>query len=245
MQTSTKTMHTLTGLGLTEYQAKAYVAILLPKEATAEEVSVTSGVPRSKVYQTLKDLQTLGWVKVRRGRPLRFKPVDPRSILEDKFQELSDNLQIAQRELLGLYRADVSRPPDVELVYGPRPILEKELDMIKQAQRSISLVGSLWFKEELETLVPWLFRKAEKGVSVRVVSRARVNVDKKTLDVKEALAELPCEKEFREKGYTKTLVIDEEESLLIFSEVEKDQVDSSAITGMWTRNKEIPSVFAK
>jgi sugar-specific transcriptional regulator TrmB len=240
MHTSFKTLKTLNSLGLTEYQARAYTALLTPKVATAEEVSRLSGVPRSKVYQVLMDLQKQGWVKVEKGRPLKFRPKDPRNILATKMDRFAEDLDVTKGELLDLFEKEGAEAEvPARVLQGKRIVLEKEIDIIQGAQSMIELRGALYFPEELEAIIPLLFRLHEKGIKVQVTARARVTVDGKSVDVKEAFETIDCEKEFRETKLLKKLLVDERECLMVFGDLKKDDVDSSTIAGILTGKKEI------
>ncbi len=46
-------VHLLKGIGLTMYEAQAYVTLTSLIQATAVEVSEKSGIPRSKIYDIL------------------------------------------------------------------------------------------------------------------------------------------------------------------------------------------------
>jgi sugar-specific transcriptional regulator TrmB len=47
-------------VGLTEYEAKAYLALLNTYLSTATKVSENSGVPRTKIYSVLETLKNKG-----------------------------------------------------------------------------------------------------------------------------------------------------------------------------------------
>jgi sugar-specific transcriptional regulator TrmB len=69
-------------LGLTEYEAKTYTALLNTHLNTATQASQKSGVPRTRIYQVLESLQRKGWVRVYSGVPLLFKAVEPKIVFE-------------------------------------------------------------------------------------------------------------------------------------------------------------------
>lgn len=69
-------------VGLTEYEAKAYLALLNTHLSTATQASEKSGVPRTKIYSVLDSLKDKGWVRVYSGVPLLFKAVEPLSVFE-------------------------------------------------------------------------------------------------------------------------------------------------------------------
>ena len=83
-------------LGLTEYEAKAYLALLSTHLSTATQVSEKSGVPRTRIYQVLESLQQEGWIRVYSGVPLLFRAVEPVRIFEkvkEDYAELLENVK--------------------------------------------------------------------------------------------------------------------------------------------------------
>ena len=66
---SERALEALRELGLTEYEARAYLALVAHGELTAREVSQASGVPYSKIYGVLEGLRERGWVGFKPGRP--------------------------------------------------------------------------------------------------------------------------------------------------------------------------------
>jgi len=244
MHTSFNTLKTLSGLGLTEYQARAYTALLTPKVATAEEVSKLSGVPRSKVYKVLVELQEQGWIRIEKGRPLRFRPKDPRRVIAKKRDDFAKELEATKGELLELYeKKGVEEEAPAIVLQGKRPVLEQELEMIQGAQSEIVLEGALYLPEELEALIPRLYRIHEKGIVVRVTARARVLVDGRSVDVKQAFESIDCRKEFREIQLMKKVLVDRRECLMVFGDSKRGDVDSSTIAGIMTDRQEVIEGF--
>ncbi len=69
-------------VGLTEYEAKAYLALLNTHLSTASKTAEKSGVPRTKIYTVLEGLSNKGWVKMYSGYPLLFRAVAPAAVFE-------------------------------------------------------------------------------------------------------------------------------------------------------------------
>ena len=88
-------------VGLTEYEAKAYLALLNTHLSTATQVSEKSGVPRTKIYSVLEALRDKGWVHVYSGVPLLFKAVEPLRVFEkakEDYAELLDSVKTTLKE---------------------------------------------------------------------------------------------------------------------------------------------------
>jgi len=67
----------LVALGMKEYEAKVYAALVGIGEGNAREIHIASGVPRPRVYDILEALAGMGFVEVRQGSPLRYRPAEP------------------------------------------------------------------------------------------------------------------------------------------------------------------------
>jgi sugar-specific transcriptional regulator TrmB len=75
-------------IGFTEYEARVYSALAVLNEATANEIHRVSGVPRTRVYEVLKDLEAKGLVETVTGTPTYFRAIEPDKVLKG----LRDNL---------------------------------------------------------------------------------------------------------------------------------------------------------
>ena len=94
-------MASLRDLGLSEYEARAYRALLSASPSTAKELSRESDVPMGRVYDVLKDLEQRGLARSQAAsRPKKYVAVEPEAaldrLLEAKREELSE--QEAQYE---------------------------------------------------------------------------------------------------------------------------------------------------
>jgi len=67
----------LVSLGLTGYEASAYVALTRRVSATSSEVARLAGLPRQRVYDVLDGLVRRGLASLEPGRPARYRAVAP------------------------------------------------------------------------------------------------------------------------------------------------------------------------
>ncbi len=86
-------------VGLTEYEAKAYLALLNTHLNTATQASEKSGVPRTKIYAVLEALRSKGWVHVYSGVPLLFKAVQPLRVFEKAKADYAEFLESVKMTL--------------------------------------------------------------------------------------------------------------------------------------------------
>ena len=68
----------LVAAGFSEYEAKVYLALLSEHPATGYQISKSSGVPRSMVYEALGRLHNRGAVlKSEENRATLYRPLPP------------------------------------------------------------------------------------------------------------------------------------------------------------------------
>lgn len=89
-------------LGLTEYEAKAYATLVGTGEATAREVHELCGVPRTRIYDILRDLANKGFVEFVQGSPTYYRAVEPDRVMERLRDELVASIDRSTSELLSL-----------------------------------------------------------------------------------------------------------------------------------------------
>ena len=71
----------LVRLGLREYEARVYAALVITGPAKASEIARESGVPRPRVYDVLKRLHERGFVEVSEGSPAYFRALEPEKVI--------------------------------------------------------------------------------------------------------------------------------------------------------------------
>lgn len=84
----------LTELGLTSYEARAYVALTRRGSFSAAEVARVAGLPRQRIYDVLKDLVERGLAIARPGSVVKYSAAEPRlavgRLLEEHRERLSE-----------------------------------------------------------------------------------------------------------------------------------------------------------
>jgi sugar-specific transcriptional regulator TrmB len=85
-------------LGLTQYEARAYVALIRRDGSTPAEIATLAGVPRPRIYDVLHSLVAKGLATDRPGRVAKYVPTPP--------AEAMARLVEAHRQRLNLVEAD-------------------------------------------------------------------------------------------------------------------------------------------
>ena len=72
----------LVRLGLTTYEARAYVALVRRDSFTAAQVARQSGLPRQRIYDVLGSLVSKGLASTRPGAVVKYAAIDPEPAIE-------------------------------------------------------------------------------------------------------------------------------------------------------------------
>ena len=128
----------LVRIGFSEYEAKAYVALLRESPVTGYQIAKLSGVPRSMIYEVLGKLVTRGAaMTLRKEGSTQYAPVPAGEFLEQWHREHEDLIASLKDDLTLL-----DSTSDLEYVWsieGHENIMAKATEMIDQAERRIYL----------------------------------------------------------------------------------------------------------
>ncbi|MHC1589532.1 MAG: TrmB family transcriptional regulator [Candidatus Hecatellaceae archaeon] len=91
-------------LGLTEYEAKAYLALLKLGSADAKTLAEASGVPRTRIYDVIHRLERHSLVQRKsRERPAPYTPTPPEVSLEMRIRQVLGELDSGFKTVQKIY----------------------------------------------------------------------------------------------------------------------------------------------
>jgi len=125
-------------LGLTEYEAKCYAALVGLGEATAREVHEASGVPRTRIYDILRDLTEKGFAEFAQGSPTYYRAIEPERVIERLKEELLEAANRSADELKNL-NLGTPAPTPVWCVRNEWGIKNRVRDIIKRADDELMI----------------------------------------------------------------------------------------------------------
>ncbi|HYM39079.1 MAG TPA: helix-turn-helix domain-containing protein [Thermoplasmata archaeon] len=142
-------MQKLEGFGLTEYQARVYLALLDLGTATASEIPAISRVPRTRIYTTVRQLHAKGLVQILPERPVRYQAVPFSRYLKalateyrQKAVQIAANADVLAEEFSVTPLEVPTRPGRFEAIYGRRNVRNKLVEMYEGAETEIIGIGS-------------------------------------------------------------------------------------------------------
>ncbi len=142
----------LQALGLTEYEARAYTALLALGRAVPARVARQAGIPRPKIYETLERLEGRGLAAKVGQSPLEYAPLSAREYLARSRRAFDDRLGALDRDLSRL--APDPAPEAVYHLYGEAALRSMCEDLTLNARRTLFMAGEPELAAELEKLTP-------------------------------------------------------------------------------------------
>ncbi len=227
---SSRTLELLQQLGFTSYEAKAYIACLSCHPATAYELSKASGVPSSKIYETVNKLVGRGIIQpLPPGKDNRLEYV---ALSADDFLADVQAATLSKTKELGplLKRLGTDDPTSyIWSLTAQSQIQAKAREIIQKAETSILI--SAW-KQEIDWLEPELRDAEAKSINIALVhfGLPEVRIG--------ATYHHPVENTIynEKKGRGLTLVVDSE--IVLLAHYGRDDT----IDGAWSRNPSFVTV---
>ena len=170
-------------LGLSKYEARVYVSLVTEGASEARKLSIRCGVPRTKVYATLKKLMERGLVFELPEEPRKFASSSPAEAFEQYLlcskEETSDRVisLVESDKVVSLLeeayeKSELTLKPrkeEVWIVEGRSEMLKKMREMLSHAKKSVAVVttenGFIWFYKTFDKLLDKL---VENGVNVQI-----------------------------------------------------------------------------
>lgn len=220
-------------LGLSEYEARAYIATVTLGEATVKEISVESGVPRSRAYDVLERLAERGFVQVGNSNPICYRANEPLVASNHLMEEIRQANDELVRELSELGRRAEKAQNPIWTLMGEWAIDHKITELLSSAKSSIVLIC---FSNSLLIRYAKLLKNRSRDIEVTVApthapeSFVGLLGDTRIMRLKESTPQIPeLNGELQEGGYYTRdgrycveliMLIDKETTLVLTKEKE-------------------------
>jgi sugar-specific transcriptional regulator TrmB len=130
--------------GLREYEAKCFVSLTKITAGTAREVSEHIDVPRTRVYEAVRSLESDGLVEIQHCSPQRFRAIPiPEAIhvLEEKHNSRIERLEQSLRHLKQTTRSEsTNTDPEIWSLTGTDTITTRAKRLIDGADSEVLLL---------------------------------------------------------------------------------------------------------
>lgn len=179
LEISQEKIQTLTRLGLTVAQAKAYLTLATLETATAKEISYHSDIAREEVYRLLAALQKKGLIERIISSPTRFKAVPIEQglsiLIKRKEKEISE-IKKETSNIIENFKQNNAKPimdknaPQFTLIYGKEAFYRKLKEMMKNTEKTIDTIcEGCSFARAIFELEENIMEAVRRGVRIRVI----------------------------------------------------------------------------
>lgn len=166
-------LRVLKGLNFTEYEAKAYTALLEKSPLSGYAIALSSGVPRSKIYEVLNGLVERGEVFVSHEDPALYTPLPPHELISNRKRKAAATFDEASK-YLEVFHSTMQNRDNIWNITGYDSIIGRIKESIKGANSRILL--EIW-QEDAELLKDELREVSATGVEIIIVSYGDVAWD--------------------------------------------------------------------
>jgi HTH-type transcriptional regulator, sugar sensing transcriptional regulator len=211
-------------IGLGDYEAKLYLALVKRHPAGGYELARSSGVPSSKVYEVLGRLQEkdLVFPTDGGGRAKRYVPVDPEEFI-DRYRARVTRALDGLRDDLEAVGAD--EPVGyIWNLHGRGALLERTTHLVERAESTLLVSG---WDEELRDLADTIAAAHRRRVRVAVIDYGTLELEASAVYPHPIKDTIHGEK----GGRGLTLCADSRVALLGLVQ------DDGAAHGAWSRNR--------
>jgi sugar-specific transcriptional regulator TrmB len=231
-------MEKIQDYGLTEYEARAYLALLELNGGTAREVASLSRVPRTKIYQVLDDLHGKRLAEMIPERPKKYLAVPFEEYLarfetdyKEKLEKIEKDRVIAREELIPSGNRENTTTGGFQVFKGRKNVTTKVEEMLDDSESDVFHIGTAPAAKRFQYHTPILEELAERGVKVRLLFPSGKNNEG-------ALSELAETSQVRirnEEGAGASILIVDDERALVWHPVPDDgHVFQGDDIAMWT-----------
>ena len=165
----------LSELGVTSYPAKVLSALLENPGVSAGQLCKITGIPDSKIYQALDDLERK-WklIEVRKGNPSIYRALSPDQIVdglrqnaEKEYAEKLGTLESVRKTIIPLAKK-AAAPDELEIAYivkGKHNVAQRLRNAIEESKKQVLLLT--YDRDILETVLPAILQAKKRRVQVR------------------------------------------------------------------------------
>jgi HTH-type transcriptional regulator, sugar sensing transcriptional regulator len=171
-------------LGLTNRQAKVFLALLRYETSTARALSLSSSLARQDTYNVLDELQKIGLVTKLLSAPTKFAAIpikDAYSILLNRKIRQTSDLETRTRKLIKRHesqviRANENEEPKILIIPGREAFVLTLKKAIKNSRKTIDIASSgKNLPQGIISLIEDLEKAVSRGVKIRCLTDMDAN----------------------------------------------------------------------
>ena len=233
-------IHVLKGLGLTLYEAQAYITLTSLISTTAVEISKKSNIPRSKIYDVLKKLEEKKFIEIEDGRPHTYHIKSPVEILTREKEKINSLIDDEITRLTNIYENGMSQvQAPIWRIYGVEKIIAQEIEIIKRSKASINMRIGFLFENEGEALIDAF--NTNKDLKINILASPTCYINNEKIDIIKMFKDENINIQKADIPFVKVLISDSKEMMHTytkFSENKREVLPKTAI-GIWNKYEDV------
>jgi len=130
-------------LGLQEYEARCFVGLSRLPSGTAKKLSEITEVPRTRVYDAIRVLESKGLVEIHHSSPQQFRAVSLEEAMEtlrDQYESRVSRVQRALEDLDAAEEAEASPIQEVWSISGTVAVEHRTAEIVGEAEQEVLLI---------------------------------------------------------------------------------------------------------
>lgn len=227
-------------IGLTMYEATAYIRLTSLISATAIEISEKSGIPSSKIYDVLKSLNKKNFITIEDGRPLIYYANSPVEVLSREKDKLDSEIEDSITRLTNIYENGVNQvQAPIWRIYGVEKIISKELEIIKRAKKSINMRIGFLFESEGDKLIKAF--KNRSDLKINILASPKCSINDEEIDIIDLFEKNGINIYKADIPFVKLLISDSKEMLHTYTKFSEDKrnVLPNTSIGIWNKYEDV------
>ncbi len=173
MEDGTRLLPALTEAGFSEYEAEAYTGLLRLRDASVSELADACSVPRSKLYDVLRELADAGYVETYEEGRLRARIADVTPAVEE-MRSRSSELRTAAEELEDRWERPRAQHTDISVFETAEAAIGEALTRVADAEQVVQLSTSA---ARTAAMHEELAAALDRGVTVRIAVTGEPDAD--------------------------------------------------------------------
>ncbi|MGQ4833005.1 MAG: TrmB family transcriptional regulator [Candidatus Asgardarchaeia archaeon] len=167
----------LINLGLSKYEAYAYLALVMLGSGTGPDIAKIANIPETSVYRALEKLIRKGWVASATGRPTLYTAVDPERVKEQIISEINTVFSKI-KDIHGSLEKE-KKKEIIFTIFGKERVLRQIQEIISNAKEFILISAPSFVLEEVKDLL-----EEKKDVKIRIISDTKLAFENKQVELK-------------------------------------------------------------
>ena len=233
-------VHLLKGIGLTMYEAQAYVTLTALISATAVDISEKSNIPRSKIYDVLKKLSEKDFIEIEDGRPLTYVVKSPVEVLSHEKEKIDSQIEDVIVRLTNIYENGMSQvQAPIWRIYGVEKIINQELEIIQRAKNTVNMRIGFLFEGEGEALIK-AFKK-RRSLKVNILASPTCYINNEEINIIKMFKDQNINIQKADIPFVKVLISDSKEMMHTYTKFSQDkrEVIPETAIGIWNKYEDV------